>query len=170
MHYSQIWCFGKTKLMLKWWNAYEYKPKDANVDTPRVQLTKPTYILSRFTLKWLNQGVPFHITVKAVYPVLPNGPLARYVKSRVAHASRIPWTIFPLTSDFLWSRWRGKRSRHSRRMHSTKFYISGKRPIATINWVVDDLDFPLLYRIWTMRERSPSVRRRWLPLTETRAT
>ena len=27
--------------------------------------------------------------------------------------------------------WRGKRSRHSRRMHNPHFYASGKRPIAT---------------------------------------
>ena len=33
-----------------------------------------------------------------------------------------------LTSDFLWSRWRGKRSRHSRGMRNPQFYVSGKRP------------------------------------------
>ena len=37
-----------------------------------------------------------------------------------------------LTSDFLRSRWRGKRSRHSRRMLNLQFYVSGKRPMA--NW------------------------------------
>ena len=30
---------------------------------------------------------------------------------------------------FLWSRWRGKRSRHSRRMRNPEFYVSGKRPM-----------------------------------------
>ena len=35
-----------------------------------------------------------------------------------------------LISDFLWSRWRGKRSRYSRRMCNTIFYVSGKRPMA----------------------------------------
>ena len=34
-----------------------------------------------------------------------------------------------LTSGFLWSRRRGKRSRHSRCMHNPQFYASGKRPI-----------------------------------------
>ena len=34
-----------------------------------------------------------------------------------------------LTHGFLWRRWRGKRSRHSRRMRNPQFYISGKRPI-----------------------------------------
>ena len=81
------------------------------------------------------------------------GPLARYVKLRVAHAPEMPGTFSPpprlsnpnmhhgmcvthvpwrmpgsLTSGFLWSRWRGKRSRHSRRMHNPQFYVSGKRP------------------------------------------
>ena len=34
-----------------------------------------------------------------------------------------------LTSGFLWSRWREKRFRHSRRMRSTQFCVSGKRPM-----------------------------------------
>ena len=34
-----------------------------------------------------------------------------------------------LTSGFLWSRWQGKRSRHSRRMRNPQFYVSGKRPM-----------------------------------------
>ena len=36
-----------------------------------------------------------------------------------------------LTSGFLWSRWRGKRSRHSRRMRNPHYYVSGKRPMAS---------------------------------------
>ena len=81
-------------------------------------------------------------------------PLARYVKLRVAHAPGTPGTFPPppqvsdpdmhhgtcvthvpwcrpgsLTSGFRWSRWRGKRSRHSRHMHNPQFYVSGKRPI-----------------------------------------
>ena len=30
-------------------------------------------------------------------------------------------------------RWRGKRSRHSRRMHNHQFYVSGKRPIEVLH-------------------------------------
>ena len=73
---------------------------------------------------------------------------------RVAHAPGMPGTFFPpprvsdpdmhhgtclthvpwwmpgsLTSGFRWSQWRGKRSRHSRRMRNSQFYVSGKRPI-----------------------------------------
>ena len=83
------------------------------------------------------------------------GPLARYVILRVAHVPGMPWTFSPLplvsdpdmhhgacvthaswcmpgslTSSFLWSRWRGKRSRHSWRMHNLQFYVFGKGPIA----------------------------------------
>ena len=34
-----------------------------------------------------------------------------------------------LTSGFLWSWWRGKRSRHSRRMRNPQFFVSSKMPI-----------------------------------------
>ena len=83
-----------------------------------------------------------------------NGPLATYVKWRVVHApgmlgtfSTPPWVSDPdmhhdtcvthvprsLTSGFLWSRWRGKRSRHSRRIRNPQFYVSGKRPMCDSN-------------------------------------
>ena len=85
-----------------------------------------------------------------------NGPLTRYVKLLVEHAPWMPGTFSPppcvsdrnmnhgtcvmhvpwcmpgsLTSGFLWSWWRGKRSRHSQRMHNPHFYVSGKRPMRT---------------------------------------
>ena len=45
--------------------------------------------------------------------------------------THVPWCMpGSLISDFLWSRWRGKRSRYSRRMCNTIFYVSGKRPMA----------------------------------------
>ena len=90
-----------------------------------------------------------------------HGPFARYIKLRVAHAPGMPGTFSPpprvdnpdmhhgtcithvpwcmpgsQTSGFLWSRWRGKRSRYSRRMRKTQFYVSGKRPILTIDTAV----------------------------------
>ena len=34
-----------------------------------------------------------------------------------------------LTSGFIWSRWRRKRSRYSRRMRNPQFYLSGNRPL-----------------------------------------
>ena len=85
-----------------------------------------------------------------------HGPFARYVKLWVTHASGMPGAFSPppwvgdpdmhhgtcvtpvswcipgsLTSGFLWSRWRGTRSRHSRRMRNPQFSLSDKRPMKT---------------------------------------
>ena len=95
--------------------------------------------------------VHFLIALSSVH-----GTLARYVKLRVVHAPGMPGTFSPpprvsdpdkhhgtcvthvlwcmrgwLTSGFLWSRWRGKRSRHSRCMHNSQVYLSGKMSIVT---------------------------------------
>ena len=44
--------------------------------------------------------------------------------------THVPWCMTgSLTSGFLWSRWREKRYRHSRRMRNPQFRLSGKRPI-----------------------------------------
>ena len=89
---------------------------------------------------------------------LRNGSLARYLKLWVVHAPGTPGTFSPpprvsdldmhhgtcvmhvpwcmlgsLTSGFLRSRWRGKRSRHSRCMRNPQFCVSGKRP--TDEWL-----------------------------------
>ena len=83
-----------------------------------------------------------------------NVPLARYVKLRVAHSSGMPGTFSPpprvidpdmhhdtcvthvpwcmpgsITSGYLWSRWREKRSWHFRRMRNPQPYVSAKRPM-----------------------------------------
>ena len=61
-------------------------------------------------------------------------------KLMVAHVPGMPRTFSPhvpcimsgsLTSGFLWSRWRGKSFRHSRRMRNPHFCVSGKRPMST---------------------------------------
>ena len=84
-----------------------------------------------------------------------NGLLAWYLVLRVAHAPGMPGMFSPppqvsdpdmhhgtglkhvtwcmpgsLFSGFPWSRWRGKRSRHSRRMRNPQYYVSGKKPMA----------------------------------------
>ena len=48
----------------------------------------------------------------------------------------VPWCMLgSLTSGFLWSRWREKRSRHSRCMRNQQFYVTDKRPMETYcNW------------------------------------
>ena len=44
--------------------------------------------------------------------------------------AHVPWCMpRSLTVGFIWSRWRGKRSRHSRRMRNPQFCVSGKRPM-----------------------------------------
>ena len=98
----------------------------------------------------INQTHDFILTVMYAY----YGLLARYVKLRFAHASGMPGTFSPppgvsdpdmhhgtcvthvpwcmsgsLTSGFLWSRWRGERSRHSRRMRNPQNNASCKRPM-----------------------------------------
>ena len=44
-----------------------------------------------------------------------------------------------LTSGFFQSQWRGKRSRHSRRMRNPKFYVSGKNTKAQRRWLIQYL-------------------------------
>ena len=42
--------------------------------------------------------------------------------------THVPWCMSgSLNGGFLWSRWRGKCSRYSRRMRNLQFYVSGKR-------------------------------------------
>ena len=92
-----------------------------------------------------------------VSTALIHGPLTRYAKLQVAHVPGMPGTFSPpqrisdpdmyhgtcvtrvswcipgsLTNRFLWSRCRGKRFRHSPRMHNQQFCVSGKRPISHI--------------------------------------
>ena len=92
--------------------------------------------------------------------VCGHGPLARYVKLRVPHAPGVPGTYSPpprvsdpdmhhgtcvthvpwcmpgsRTSGFLWSRWRGKRYRHSRRMHIPQFTYLVRGPLCGFPWL-----------------------------------
>ena len=109
--------------------------------------------------------------VGGIWPV--DGPLARYVNLRVAHAPGMPGTFSPpplisdpdmhhstcathvpwcmpgsLTSGFLWSLWLGKRSRHSRCMRNPQFYVSGKRPIVYHLCKEEDNDSNVLAFMW----------------------
>ena len=44
--------------------------------------------------------------------------------------THVPWCMLgSLTCGFLWSRWRGKLSRHSWRMRNLQFYVSCKRHV-----------------------------------------
>ena len=100
-----------------------------------------------------------------MFPIFENGPLTRYAKLRVVHAPGKPGTLSPppqisdpdmhhgsclahvpwcmsgsLTSGFLWSRWRGERSRHSWRMRKPQYCVSGKRPMSpSLRWALMDV-------------------------------
>ena len=103
-------------------------------------------------LSWNIEG--FHCVDVYRWQSYYHGPLTRYVHLWVAHASGMPGTFSPPPiSKIIASqrsrhasrhvrhacavmhvgianpRWRGKRSRHSRRMRNPQFYVSGKRPM-----------------------------------------
>ena len=109
-----------------------------------------------------------------------HGPLARYVKLWVAHAPGMPGTFSPpprvsdpdmhhgtcvthvpwcmpgsLISYFLWNRWRGKRSRHPRRMRNPQFYVSGKRPMRWAQQMFVEYIMPRMCLRWSWLFRLP---------------
>ena len=74
-----------------------------------------------------------------------HGPLTRYVKLQVAHAPGMPGTSPPpppppISHDaravmhvgIAYLRWRGKRSRHSRRMHTRNFAYLARGPLIKV--------------------------------------
>ena len=69
--------------------------------------------------------------------------------------TNLPWCMpGSLTSCFLWSRWRRKRSRHSRRMRNPQFCVSGKRPMS-YSRLIPQLTTPDL-KCWQVQcEQSP---------------
>ena len=59
----------------------------------------------------------------------------------VFHVTHVPWCMSgSLTSGFLWSRWRGERSRHSQHMRNPQFNVSRKRPMKCTKAVIDCRD------------------------------
>ena len=107
-----------------------------------------------FAISYISGSVPKIFAPSSLRYCIQHGPLARYVKLRVANApgmsvafsptrglaiptyitaravTHVPWCMLgSLTSCFLWSRWRRKGSQHSWRMCNPLFYVSGKRPM-----------------------------------------
>ena len=71
--------------------------------------------------------------------------------------SHVPWCMpGSLTKGFLWIRWQGKRSRHSRLMRNPQFCVSFERPIAMLfNCSMRSLNsYVLDVSIWTYCETS----------------
>ena len=74
-----------------------------------------------------NCSLRMHRECQERYPPLPVNDPNMHHGTCVTH---VPWCMpGSLTSGFLWSRLRGKRSRHSRRMCNPQFCVSGKRPM-----------------------------------------
>ena len=125
------------------------------------------------TLKscWTNSWVAVIYSIIELEWYCCHGPLTRYAKLRVAHVPWMPGKFSPapqvsdpdihhgmcmthmpwcmpglLTSGFIWIRWRGKCSRHSRRMCNLQFCLSGKRPMALVQWQCSAITDPALLR------------------------
>ena len=138
--------------------ASTWAKKDIKLITrTKVQCMTPKYCIAQvYAQHWRGDGEGMAVGAVDMGSIAQaHGPLARYVKLRAAHAPGMPGTFSPpprvsdpdmhhgtcvthvpwcmpgsLTSGFLWIMWRGKRSRHSRRMRNPQFYVSGKRPMA----------------------------------------
>ena len=137
-----------------WFTVYSYSIVGCMSHIPLPQFLYP-FLLDYVTYGLVTgRDVTWHPLWKTRNKHADNWPLTRYAKLRVAHAPGMPETFFPppwisdpdmhhgtcvthvpwcmpgsLTSGFLWSRWRGKRSRHSRCMRNPQFCASGKGPM-----------------------------------------
>ena len=111
-----------------WWRHHAvilHKEFGRNVSNDRVTTVLPDGTLARFKNYMLRmrrecrERFPRHRRVTD--PDMHHGTCVTHV----------PWCMpGSLTSGFLWSWWRGKGSRHSRRMRNPQFCVSGKRPMA----------------------------------------
>ena len=61
--------------------------------------------------------------------------------------THVPWCLSGIAD----LRWRGKRSRHSRRVRDLQFDVSGKRPILRINVYYMSLSLPMITRVSSAR-------------------
>ena len=91
-------------------------------------------MITFFSLQWASYQIP-KIADCACAGNAGNvfSPPLRINDSDMHHGTcvtHVPWCMpGSVTSNFLWSRWRGKRSWHSRCMRNPQFYVSGKRPM-----------------------------------------
>ena len=130
----------------------------------KLRLSFSLRLISRYRLQNLDCFVQtviswISLTIMTASQLNVHGPLDRYVKLQLAHApgmprkfsppsrigdphmhqgtcvTHVPWCMSgSLAGGFLWSRWRKKPSRHSRRMRKSQFYVSGKRPMAHLTY------------------------------------
>ena len=85
---------------------------------------------------WPPSMGPFARYTKSGLPGMPGTlfPPTRFSDPDMHHdtcVTHVPWCMLgSLTGSFIWIRWRGKRSRHSRCMRNPQFYESGERPMS----------------------------------------
>ena len=159
-----VWGLEKRKRML----SYPFSILYYEIEKRK---TKGRYIHGPTSNAYFHNVVLFPIltnyTKFFMMSAVRNGPLARYAKLWVAYAQGMPGTFSPptrvyypdmhhgtcvthvpwcipgsLTSDFLWSRWRGKRSQHSRCMCNPHFTYLVRGPCITHGWL--NITDPLL--------------------------
>ena len=91
----------------------------------------------RHQYKWYHGHLTRCATLRVVHApgMLGTFPPPPWVRDPDMHhgtcVTHVPWCMpWSFTSGFLWSQWRGKRSRHSRRIRNPQFCLSGKRPMS----------------------------------------
>ena len=93
-----------------------------------------TWVCWAFILQWASYKMH-----KIAGCACAGSPLPRISDPDMHHGTcvtHVPWCMpRRLTSGFLWSWWRGKRSRHSRRMYNPQFGVSGKRPVVPVPYI-----------------------------------
>ena len=142
-------CIGS----MEWITIYVHVKQDFAINHPCSYFNGG---LAEYTHQWAHTSHTNH------------GPVARYAKLGVAQAAGMPETFSPplrvsdpdkhhgtcvthvpwcisgsLTSGFLWNRWRGKCSRHSRRMDNPQFFLSGKRPMDVVRYPFNIFSYSL---------------------------
>ena len=79
----------------------------------------------------LNCGLRMHLEWRKRFVRHRGLAISTCITTRGTCVTHLPWCVpESLINGVLWTRWRGKRSRHSRRLRNPQFCVSGKRPIA----------------------------------------
>ena len=124
MYYSRVWMVGSCVVKMLTFNGLCCYLAWQHESTHIVMMSSWTSCQIREIAGCACAGMPgtFSSPLRVSDPDMHHGTCVTHV----------PWCMSgSLTSSFLWSRRRLKRSRHSRRMCNLQFYVSGKRSIMT---------------------------------------
>ena len=113
-HAPRSWCIWR------WWRQ-QWSHQDWQTSPPLVLPVETLRPLTRYAkLHAPGMSGTFSPAPRVTDPDMHHGTCVTHV----------PWCMpGSLTSGFLWSQWREKRSRHSRRMRNPQFCVSGKRSL-----------------------------------------